>query len=228
MLLRERLRSGHLRTLFSDLWYWLRDSTPERRRAHFGDLDYDFDHDVDTTASNLSASTRLAGAVAGAGYQPVDPDLLRRMLDELKLDFPSFTFIDIGSGKGRALLIASDYPFRRILGVELLPELHAIAQQNISRYHSGSQRCFVLESICQDARHFAFPPDPMVVYLFNPLPVETLRVLVSNLAASLAAVPRECVVLYANPVLEQVFSPSPSWIRISGSEQQVTYRFQPQ
>lgn len=219
------VRSRPLRALFSDLWYFLRDSTPERRRARFGDLDYDFDHDVDTTASNISTGTRLAGAFAGAGYQPTDPDLLRHMLDPLRLDFPRFTFLDIGSGKGRALLVASDYPFCRIVGVELLPELHAIAQKNIARYHSDSQRCSNIESICQDARDFVFPPQPLVIYLFNPLPEEALRLLVSNLSASLAAAPRDAYVLYANPILEHVFSTSSQWTRLSGDAQQATYRF---
>src|SRR5512147_1672880 len=102
-LLLGRLREGPLRAVLADLWYFLRDSTPERRRARFGDLDFDFDRHVDTTASNLAAGTRLAGAAAGAGYQPTDPALFRQMMDQLPIDFSRFTFLDLGSGKGRAL-----------------------------------------------------------------------------------------------------------------------------
>ena len=227
-LLKRRLRDRDLRGLASDLWYFLRDSTPERRRARFGDLDYDFEHDVDTTASNLSTATRLSGAFAGAGYQPTDPEVLRGMLEQLNIDFPRFTFIDLGSGKGRALLLAADYPFRRILGVELLPELHAIAQQNIARYHSESQRCSAIESVCMNALDFDFPADPLVLYLFNPLPEPSLSAVFGRLAVSLRSRAREAHVLYANPILEHLLSTSPHWSRTSGNEQYAIYSFRPQ
>ena len=222
-VLKRRLREGPLRALLSDLWYFLRDSTPERRRARFGDLDYDFDHHVDTTASNLATGTRLTGATAGAGYQPTDPELFRRMVGLLSIDFSRFTFIDLGSGKGRALLLASDYPFRRILGVELLPELHRIALDNISKYRSEAQRSFAIESLCLDARDFEFPVEPVVLYLFNPLPEPALRSVLDRLSASLASHPRDAYVLYANPILEYLLSTSPRWSRLSGNEQHAIY-----
>ncbi len=225
-LLRIRWREGaSLRSILSELWYFLRDSTPERHRARFGDLDFDFDHHVDTTASNLSARTRLVGAAAGAGYQPTDPAQFRELLDQLHIDFPRFTFLDLGSGKGRALLLASDYPFRRILGIELLPELHSQALQNIARYKSDSQRCFALSSVCQDARQLQFPAEPLVLYLFNPLPEEALRSVVTRLEQSLSASPRNAYVLYANPILEHIFSASPAWTRLSGARQYAIYRW---
>jgi len=222
--LRIRLREGPLRALLSDLWYFLRDSTPERRRARFGDLDFDFHSRVNTTASNLATVTRLLGAAAGAGYQPTDPELFHDMLRRLDIDFPRFTFLDLGSGKGRALLLASDYPFHRILGVELLPQLHAVALDNIARYKSDRQRCFSLQSLCQDARDFDFPPQPLVLYLFNPLPEPALRAVLERFSASLSSHPRDAYVLYANPILEHLLSTSPSWTRLSGNEQYAIYR----
>ena len=91
------------------------------------------------------------------------------MMQSLPIDYTQFTFIDLGSGKGRTLLIASDYPFRRIIGVELLGELHRIAQENIRTYQSPTRKCFALEIIRGDAREFTFPAEPSVIYLFNPL-----------------------------------------------------------
>lgn len=223
-ILKRRVREGPLRAVFSDLWYFFRDSTPERRRARFGDLDFDFDHRVDTTASNLSTGTRLAGAAAGAGYQPTDPDLFRAMLGQLKVDFSRFTFIDLGSGKGRALLLASEYPFRRILGIELLPELHRIALDNLARYEAQAQRSFPIESLCLDAREFELPNEPTVLYLFNPLPEPALASVLARFSASLAAHPRDAYVLYANPILEHLLSNSRAWTRLSGNEQYAIYR----
>src|SRR5882672_6400507 len=139
-----------LRHLFAGLWLFTRDSTPARRRQRYGDVDYDWDQRVDTTGATVGWRERLLGKLHSP-YQPTDATLFREMLDNLKIDFREFTFIDLGSGKGRTLLMASDCPFRRILGVELLPPLHTIAQNNIVDYKKDSQLCFELQSICADA-----------------------------------------------------------------------------
>ncbi len=56
--------------------------------------------------------------------------------------------------------MAADYPFRRILGIELMPELHRVAKENIGKYKSDSQQCFAIESVMRDASDFVFPPEP--------------------------------------------------------------------
>jgi len=123
------------------------------------------------------------------------------------------------------LLMAADYPFRRIIGIELLPELHRIAQENIRKYKNDSQRCFAIESICRDALEFVFPPEPMVSYLFNPLPEAGLVTLLANLERSLKPNPRPAFVLYHNPLLQHLFMAN-KWVSsISGTQQYSIYRF---
>jgi len=198
------------------------DSLPSRRRQRFGDVDYDWDHRVDTTGATVGWRDRLLGLLHSP-YQPTEPVLFQEMLASLKIDFRDFVFIDIGSGKGRTLLMASDYPFRRIVGVELLPELHRVAQENIRKYKSDSQRCFALESICADAREFIFPPEPTVLYLFNPLPEPGLVQLLANLEHSLREHPRPVFVIYHNMVLEHVLVGN-AWLRkLGGTHQYASY-----
>src|ERR1700687_1532110 len=154
------------------LWEFFRDSTPSRQRQRYGDVEYDWDFRVDTTSATVGWRVRLLG-LFHSPYQPTEPALFREMLASLmrasptlsiaKTDFREFTFIDIGSGKGRALLMAADYPFRRILGIELLPELHRVAKENIGKYKSDSQQCFVIDCVLGDACEFAFPPGPTVL-----------------------------------------------------------------
>src|SRR5258708_2128675 len=158
------VREGRLaatRHLFAELWGVARDSTPERRRQRYGDADYDWEQRVNTTSAGVSGRERVLGAFHSP-YRPTEANLFHEMLDalleQIHPDFQDFVFIDLGSGKGRTLLMASDYPFRRILGVELLPELYQIAQDNLGRYRSESQKCFSLESICANATDFSFPP----------------------------------------------------------------------
>ena len=130
--LREWLtRRGVLRTsaeLVKGAFEIACDHLPWRRRLRYGDIDFDWDYRVDTTWSNLPVGTRIREVLAGRGYQPSDPLTFHEMMAQLAIDFRDFALLDLGSGKGRALLMASDYPFRRIIGVELLPELHAIAE----------------------------------------------------------------------------------------------------
>ena len=221
---------GFLRTLrrfVATLWQFARESTPAQRRQRYGDIDYDWDYRVDTTSANVAWRDRLLG-LFHSPYQPTDPAVFREMLASLmpssaKIDFREFVFIDIGSGKGRVVLMASDYPFRRILGVELLPALHRIAQENIRKYKSPSQQCFAIESICGDACHFEFPPEPAVLYLFNPLPEAGLLELLNNLERSLRDHPRPVYVLYHNPQLKHALEQCAHLRRIARAPQYSIY-----
>ena len=220
-------RAAAARQLLAAVLDFVRDSTPARRRQRYGDADYDWEHRVNTTSAAVGWRDRLMG-VFHSPYQPTEPALFHEMLATVLRDtatlgtvpsFRDFVFLDLGSGKGRTLLMASDYPFRRIVGVELLPALHRIAQENLSKYHSESQKCFALESICGDATDFQFPAEPTVLYLFNPFPEAGLRKVIANLEQSLHEHPRAMYVLYHNPLLEHVVGESAALSKIAGTHQ---------
>lgn len=210
------------REVLALFWEFLRDSTPARQRQRYGDADYDWDYRVNTTSGAVGWRDRLLGTFHSA-YQPTDPAFFREMLETIQqhtsISFQDFTFIDLGSGKGRALLMASDYPFRRIVGVELLPSLDKIAKQNLSLFRSDSQKCFNLESICADATTFRFPEGALVIYLFNPFPEAGLRRALENLRQSLEKSPRAAYVLYHNPQLEHVLLEQAYFKKITGTHQ---------
>jgi SAM-dependent methyltransferase len=212
-----------------ELWEFVRDSTPPRRRLRYGDADFDWDHRVDTTSGSVTWRNRLWG-IFHSPYQPTEAALFHEMLSSLReqtgCEFSDFIFLDLGSGKGRALLMASDYPFQRIVGVELLPELHLIAEQNLLKYNHENQKCFALQSICADAAEFDFPSDPIVLYLFNPLPEAGLRRVIANLEQSLRSHPRKAYVIYHNPLLEHVLRESATWGKIGGTHQYAIYEAQ--
>lgn len=221
----RRAREGSVATvkaLLAEISGLVRDSTPQRRRQRYGDIDYDWDYRVDTTGATVSWRDRLVG-VFHSPYQPTEPALFHEMLGSLDIDHRKFTFIDLGAGKGRVLLMAADYPFEKILGVELLPELNRIAQQNIQRFKSSSQRCFELTSICGDASEFEFPPEPLVLYLFNPFPETGLRGTIANLESSIRRHPRSVYVIYHNPLLETVLATSHVLEKIGGTHQYSVY-----
>ena len=217
-----------LKRFVATLWEFARESTPSRRRQRYGDVEYDWDFHVDTTSATVGWRDRLLG-LFHSPYQPTEPALFHEMLASLmrasatlssaRLDFRKFTFIDIGSGKGRALLMAADYPLRRILGIEILPALHRVAKENIAKYRSESQRCFAIDCLLGDGGEFVFPLEPTVLYLFNPLPESGLVRMIGNLERSLREHPRALFVLYHNPLLEPVLMENARLEKIAGTQQ---------
>ncbi|HEX6906521.1 MAG TPA: class I SAM-dependent methyltransferase [Terriglobales bacterium] len=208
-----------------EMWEFVRESTPHRRKQRYGDMDFDWDYRVDTTSANVSRRADLLAALAGCRYQPSDPALFHESIRGLGIDYRQFQFIDVGSGKGRTLLMASDYPFQRIVGVEAVPALHRVALENIHRYQAETQKCFDLESVCGDARDFHFPAVPLVVFLFNPLPEAGLREVMANLLASLREQRRPVYVVYHNPLLEHVLTENGGLQRVRGDLRCAIYEF---
>ena len=212
-----------LRQFLAIVTEFARESTPSSHRQRYGDIDFDWDHRVDTTGATVSWSNRFVGHLHSA-YQPTEPAAFHQMMDALGIDFGRFTFIDIGSGKGRALLMAADYPFRRVVGVELLPALHRIAEKNIRTYRRENRRCPLVESIRQNAVDFEFPDEPIVLYLFNPLGEVNLIKLIANLNRSLTKSPRPAYALYHNPLLEHILL-NAGWRKLRGEQYYSLFSF---
>ena len=133
-------------------------------------------------------------------YEAVPVADLRAMLacvpDEFVRDS---TFVDVGAGMGRAVLIASEYPFKQIVGIELSPALFEIARDNVACARDLATQCRDVRLVRGDARRRRFPQGNLVVFLFNPFDGAALRTTLKRIAASRAA--RDAVyVLYHTPV----------------------------
>ena len=94
-----------------------------------------------------------------------------------------------------------------------------VAQQNLAQYHSDSQKCFAIESVCADATTFPLPDGALVIFLFNPFPESGLRRTIANLKNSVDAHPRPVIVIYHNPQLEAVLNETGRLKRIVGTHQ---------
>ncbi len=199
---------------------------PDRSRQRYGDADYDWEHRVDTTSANVSWKARLIGLL-NSSYQPIESDLFQEMLNCLRIDYSQFTFIDIGSGKGRPLLMASEYPFRRIVGVELLPELNAIAEDNIGKFPKERMQCQAIEALRGDATAFPFPPEPLVVFMFHPLPESGFRKVIDNLRHSAEENPRPIWLIYANPLFEEIVLKAAAFKKVAGTHQYSIFKGDP-
>ena len=89
--------------LVGNLWAFVVDSTPARRRRRYGDMEYDWEKRVNTTSGTVGWRARLLG-VFHSPYQPTEPELFREMMGALPIELELFTFVDIGSGKGLSLI----------------------------------------------------------------------------------------------------------------------------
>jgi SAM-dependent methyltransferase len=125
----------------------------------------------------------------GMAYRVTLPKSMRAVLKHLKGFDPATTFVDIGCGKGCTLLVASRFPFRKIVGVEFADELCQIAQNNVRNY-IGPRACKNISVLRMDATEFCFPDGPLLVYFFNPFHLSVMERVLSNLSQSLAARPR--------------------------------------
>jgi hypothetical protein len=143
----------------------------------------------------------LAGAgQSGFDYLPVRPAVARQAIARLPIqNHAEYRFVDLGSGKGRMLLVAAEYPFRTIHGIEFALQLHREAEQNISCYRHARQRCTDLESVNLDASEYRFPDGKLILYLYNPFGPEILRKVLTNLEESIAQQPRHVIVIMVNP-----------------------------
>ncbi|HMH15493.1 MAG TPA: class I SAM-dependent methyltransferase [Edaphobacter sp.] len=167
---------------------------------------FDIAHGTDTSGLiyGKDLPTGHRNGLWSTAYYGISPTLLIHLLNTLNIDHQRFTFLDLGSGKGRALLLASRFPFRRILGVELSPNLGTIAAANIEKFSAPWQQCRHIEVHTGDATAIDYPAGPLVLYLYNPFLTPVLKRCLRNLAHSLTKEPREIYLIYINPAPEHL------------------------
>jgi SAM-dependent methyltransferase len=169
--------------------------------VHPFDLEYGTDTSGLITGEDLSSGRW--NDLWNTAYYGISPSGFDQMFEALGLDWDRFTFVDLGSGKGRALLLASRFPFRRVVGVEIAPELSEVAAANIERFSAPWQMCREMEARSGDAAEFDYPAGPFVLFLYQPFLAPVLKRCMKNLARTLREEPREVYVAYVNPVFER-------------------------
>jgi hypothetical protein len=215
-LLRE---NGVLKTLWLALLYLrrhidrLRGSTGGARWTKLERKDA-FDSRYGTDTSGLVHPEDLGvseeARTHSSAYKPTLPRVFHRVMSEIRIRHEDFVFIDYGSGKGRILLLASDYPFRRIVGVELSPALHEIARRNVAIYPSYRQRCRDIELKVGDAGEVEPPRDAhLVCYFYWPFDEELLGRVLAKISAAVEGGRRQAWLLFINP-------PSPEVVEAAG------------
>ena len=224
--LRRRGLAGTVKFLVLNLPSVAKELLPGRRRLKQAQSDYDRKYHVDTGGEiHLSElDIESPNSAFGNSYQASPPNIIVEMISALPIRCEDYTFIDIGSGKGLVLFIASNYPFRKIIGVEFSPQLHQIAQENLRNYRSAEQQCTNIELVLNDATQYKIPKDPLVLYMFNPFNEKIVRTLVANIRSSIETNPRPMFILYKNPVANLVFEESKFIKKITLTREYAIYK----
>jgi SAM-dependent methyltransferase len=185
-------------------------SPKEKPRSAWELTDFEFDnrYGVDTGGriplSNLAITSN--NWIYGLHYQAVGIVDFWEILQPFDILYEKFTFIDLGSGKGRALLMASALPFKKIVGVEFSEELNRIAQENLSRYPQEDVHCREIELLLMDASNYRFPAGPLVLYMYNPFEQPVMARVLESLVAAFQQYQQRIIVIYYTPECSEMLN----------------------
>ena len=149
-----------------------------RFTAQQGDDAFDSKRGTDTarTMPLWKLNIKSPSARFGWQYETSDPKELENCLKWIPEDPRNLTFIDLGCGKGRVLIVARDIGFRKLIGIEFAPELLRIARLNLAK--SGISDAILINA---DASEYAFPGEDFLAYFFNPFSAEIMTKVLKNM-----------------------------------------------
>jgi SAM-dependent methyltransferase len=155
------------------------------------------------------------------GYSAIAPSVFheacrrwRKTLPAVSGRIEAYSFVDVGAGKGRALLLASELPFRKDIGVEVIEELTRIAQRNVARWSRIAKPKAKIRVVREDAAKFRWPRTPLLVYLYNPFACSLVAQMAENLAAAAATGSGLVDLLYVNPTCTDTLTSQGLFVRL--------------
>jgi SAM-dependent methyltransferase len=143
-----------------------------------------FDEEFGVRTSGLVAGRHLKSGHRhdrhATAYFGVAPSVFRALVKRWQRSRPAaameeFSFLDVGAGMGRAVLLAAELPFRQVLGVELNPTLARIARKNLTVWRALRRTRAPMSIVCGDAVEFRLPAGPCLAFLFNPFGAPVMR-----------------------------------------------------
>jgi SAM-dependent methyltransferase len=146
------------------------------------------DLDPDAIGPNIAHATH---------YEPTPVGDLECLLAHVPFPLGKTSFVDIGSGMGRAVMLAAQKPFRQVIGIEVSRALHEVALDNLAHIDRSTFACRDVRLQCKDAANYRFPTGPLVAYLFNPFDAVVLAKIVDRLALGPE---RDLAIVYHTPV----------------------------
>ena len=192
-----------------------------------GYMSHPFDLEFGVRTSGLVSGRNLkSGHKAdrhNTAYFGVAPSVFRDMIVRWRRLKPAaaideFTFVDLGAGMGRALLLAAEFPFRAVVGVELNPTLARIGRRNMALWRATGRALTPMRMVCRDAAEFKLPAGPCLVFLFNPFGAPVLKHVLKSWSRDLMEREGQLDILYVNNEQEQVLRRQSGFVRLFNGE----------
>lgn len=188
-----------------------------------GYTQHPFDAEFGVKTSGLVAGRHLVSGHRhdrhATAYYGVAPSVLRSLIKRWQQLDPAATlaqttFVDLGAGMGRAVLLASEIGFKAAIGVELHPALVRTARKNVSIWRGAGMEGAPIKIVHCDAVEFVLPAGPVLVFLFNPFAAPVLRRLLSAWRQAAGRAARSLDMLYVNNEHEDVLLGKRGWTRM--------------
>lgn len=162
---------------------------------------YDLKNKTDTGGKTPAAQLDIpADSVEHVtGFQSVNERHLQTVLENV--DFPAGSvFVDIGCGKGKALLIAAKYPFvDTVVGVELAESLCVASERNMEVARARGVLTKASFIVHQDATEVDYNRGENIFFLNNPFDAAFMMKMIDLLEAHAKRYDRKIWILYGNP-----------------------------
>jgi precorrin-6B methylase 2 len=156
--------------------------------AKVDDRNYDKRNSTDTASHILIPELEVSDAEARKHamiYRTLPERFIHYLISRLDINYQEYDFVDIGCGKGRVLLVASNFPFRSICGIDVSQTALKIAEKNVRTYRCADQKCFNIQIRNIDARYFEPRTANTVYYFFEPFHADTLDTVLTKIASKL-------------------------------------------
>lgn len=184
-----------------------------------------FDLLFGTDTGGLIPGAELASGHASdahiTAYYAIAPSILNGLIDLWLQSRPTcpidqYTFVDVGAGKGRAMLTAAQHPFREVIGIELNPRLAGIARKNVHTFSASpvAGQLAPLSVLEGDVLEVVLPATPILAMLFHPFEAPLLRSFVTRMQKHFAGRPGLCDILYVNAEHAAVLDRNPGFTRL--------------
>jgi SAM-dependent methyltransferase len=149
----------------------------------------------------------LANRAHAVRYKATKARPFLALLRHLRLPEGS-TFVDVGSGKGRVLLLAARQNFKRVIGIEFSPTFCEQARKNIEIFRTKVQPLAPIEVTQADITQHEWRGDENVFFLYNPFDAVILGQFVENVRRSVGAHPRQIWLIYSAPLYASILGES--------------------
>ncbi len=136
----------------------------------------------------------------GQPYEYTRYYILRMIFDRLDITKED-VFADYGCGKGRVTCFASNFPFKKVVGLEVSDEYVRIAKKNAETVKHAKAPIEIIhtDAIDHDCS------DITIFYFFNPFGEKTTKAILDNIHQSLMRRPRKVTVILYNPIRSELF-----------------------